>query len=342
MRAAVLVGPGHIELQEVETPRIGTGEVLVRLKYCGICTLEQRLFAGATRMSYPVIPGHEASGIVEEVGEGVLSPLRPGTPVALDLVIRCGECYFCRTGQSNLCQNRFNGDQRVLGGFAEYRAVSARQVFPVPPELPLAEAAFAEPVACCIRSLKKLALSLAEDLLIIGAGPMGIMHLLVARCLGARVFVSDPVASRRQMAAEMGACLTIDPAAGDLSAVIRAHTEGRGVDACVITSPAHPALRSASSAVSKGGRINIYTSYEDQPPLPVDADSVHRNETVITGSEGRTERDFHQAVRLLAFRMVQVTPLISLYAPFARIEEGIRQAIGAGTYRVLLDHEAVG
>jgi threonine dehydrogenase-like Zn-dependent dehydrogenase len=327
-------------LQEIETPRIGAGEVLVKLKYCGICTLEQRLFTGVTRVSYPVIPGHEASGIVEEVGEEVLNPLRPGTPVTLDLVTRCGECYFCRTGQSNLCQNRLNGGQRVLGGFAEYRAVSARQVFPVPADLPLAEAAFAEPVACCIRSLKKISLSLAEDLLIIGAGPMGIMHLLVARCLGARVFVSDLLAPRRQKAAELGACLTIDPAAEDLPAVIRDHTEGRGVDACVITSPGQPALQCAAAAVSKGGRISIYTSYEDQLAIPVDADSVHRNETLITGSEGRTERDFQQAVRLLGFRMVQVAPLISLYTPFARIAEGIRQAASSGTYRVLLDLEA--
>ena len=94
MRAAVLVAPGRIEVRQVRTPRIGAGEVLVRLKYCGICTLERRLFAGSTRLEYPVIPGHEAAGVVEEVGQGVLAgPLRPGTPVALDLVTRCGQCY---------------------------------------------------------------------------------------------------------------------------------------------------------------------------------------------------------------------------------------------------------
>lgn len=340
MRAAVLVAPGRLELQEVQTPRIGPGEVLVRLKYCGICTLEQRLFEGALRLELPLIPGHEAAGVVEEVGEGVLAPLRPGTPVALDLVTRCGECYFCRTGRSNLCQNRYGGGQRVLGGFAQYRAVSGRQLFALPPDMSLAQAAFAEPLACCIGSLKKLRVGLAEDLLIIGAGPMGIMHLLVARCLGARVFVSDPVARRRAKAEELGAFLTIDPGAEEPAQVLRAHTEGRGVDACVITTPAHAALHAAVGAVCKGGRIGVYTSYEDRPPLPLDANTVHYNEIEVMGSEGRTERDFHQAVRLLAFGLVEVSALISRCVSFAHLEQGLHEAGAVQTYRVLLDHEA--
>jgi threonine dehydrogenase-like Zn-dependent dehydrogenase len=340
MRAAVLVGPGRLEIQDLEKPRIGADEVLVKLKYCGICTLEQRLYTGQVSARYPVIPGHEAAGLVEEVGPEVLADINPGDPVTLDLVSRCGECYFCRTGASNLCLNRFKDGQRVLGGFAEYRAVEARQVFSVPRDLPLKEAAFAEPVACCIRSLKRVGLGLAEDLLIVGAGPMGLMHLLVALCLGARIFISDPDRRRLRTARQLGAFLAIDPSREDLLEKIREHTDGRGVDACVVTSPAPAALESAFAATAANGRINIYTSYNEKLALSIDADTVHRRGVLVTGSEGRTEEDFLRAVRLLAFGKVRVSALISELTCFGSIEEGMRAAMSPATFRVLLDHEA--
>jgi threonine dehydrogenase-like Zn-dependent dehydrogenase len=340
VKAAVLTAPQRFEVQDVPTPQPVRGEVLVKLKYCGICTLEQRMYTGAMKTQYPVIPGHEASGVVAKTGEGLFTELASGTPVALDLVTRCGECYYCRIGHSNLCLNRFRNERRVLGGFGEYIAVATKQIFPVPAELPLAEAAFAEPVACCIRSLKKVGLALAEDLLVIGAGPMGLMHLLVARCMGARVFISDPDPARLDMARELGAFLAVDPKAEDLPGLLRARTEGRGADACVVTSPAHEALRSAVESVSKNGRINIYTSYSDSPLLPLDANAVHKDQTLITGSEGRTEHDFLQAVRLLGFGTVRVKALISALTGFSGIDRGMQAALSARTYRVLLEHEA--
>lgn len=343
MKAGVLTAPERIEIQDVDKPKIGGRDVLVRLKYCGICTLEQRMYSGQMKFRYPVIPGHEASGVVEEIGEKVKilrDDLKPGTTVALDLVSRCGECYYCRTGASNLCLNRFKDGKRVLGGFGEYRAVSSKQVFSVSEELPLEEAAFAEPVACCIRSLKKIELSLSEDLLIVGAGPMGMMHLKVGQCMGARIFVSDPDKERLRAASEAGAYLTIDPTREDLPALLRAHTEGRGVDACVVTSPAEAALQSAFAGTAAGGRINIYTSYNEKVPLPTDANTIHKAEILVTGSEGRTEEDFLQAVRLLVFGKVKVSALISRRVPFSGLDAGIKAAMTAKTYRVLLDHEA--
>ncbi len=340
MKAAVLTAPRKIEVQDLQEPKINGHEVLVKLKYCGICTLEQRLYTGAMKIYFPIIPGHEAAGIVVEVGKDVLTEVASGDPVALDLVNRCGECYYCRIGKSNQCLNRFRKGQRVLGGFGEYIAVNSRQIFPVPESLSLREAAFAEPVSCCIRSLKKIDLTLAEDLLILGAGPMGLMHLQVAHCYGVRVFVSDPDGERLKVAAGFGAFLTVDPSKEDLPELIKAHTGGRGVDACVITSPAHAALRSAMEVLSPSGRVNIYTSYRDKPDLPIDANSLHRSEHLITGSEGRTEHDFLQAVRLLIFGKVNVAPLISRLSTFDTIEEGIVAAMTSETYRVLLDHEA--
>ncbi|MEW5817359.1 MAG: alcohol dehydrogenase catalytic domain-containing protein [Spirochaetota bacterium] len=340
MKAAVITSPNRIEIQEIDPPEIKANELLVKIKNCGICTLEQRLYTGEMKIYYPIIPGHEASGEVAEVGKDVISGIKPGTRVALDLVIRCGECYYCRTGHSNMCLNRFNRGNRVLGGFGEYIAVKPAQVFSIPDSISFQEAAFAEPVACCIRSLKKINLHLAEDLLIMGAGSMGQMHLQAALCMGARVFVSDPDGRRRTMAEKLGAFLTIDPAREDLEKIIKHHTDGRGVDACIITSPAHVALNSAFNVISKTGRINIYTSYHDKPAIPTDANTIHRTEQVVTGSEGRTEFDFFQAVRLIVFGKVDVKPLISAITTYAQIEAGMQAAMSKDTYRVLLDNKA--
>jgi len=339
MKAAVLTAPERIEIQEVATPVISGSELLIKLKNCGICTLEQRLYTGAVRIHFPLIPGHEASGEVVGVGPDVLSGIVPGARVALDLVERCGECYYCRTGQSNMCSNRFKRDKKVLGGFGEYIAVHATQAYPIPDSLSFQEAAFSEPLSCCIRSLKKVGLRLAEDLLIVGAGPMGQMHLQVALCMGARVFVSDPDHARLEMAKKIGAFLTIDPTSEDLPALMKKHTEGRGVDACVVTSIAQSALAGAFDSVRKNGRVNIYTSYTDKPPLPVDANTLHRNEITVTGSEGRTEDDFLQSVRLLSFGKVDVKPLMSRTVGYTHLEEGIKAAMTSATYRVLLEHE---
>ena len=338
MKALVLTAPEQIETREMPKPEIADDEVLVRLEYCGICTLEQRLYTGAMKIFYPIVPGHEASGRVEEVGKGVLSALEPGQKVALDLVTRCNQCYYCRTGNSNHCENRFKKGQRVLGGFGEYIAVKATQVFPVPEDMDLKTAAFSEPVACCIRSLARIGLSLAEDLLILGAGPMGLMHLQVAVCMGARVFVSDINEKRLQDALELGAAGVVNPQKEDVLEYIRTRTGGRGADACVITTPAHSALETAFGAVSKSGRINIYTSYGDAPELPVDANKLHRSEYLVTGSEGRTAEDFLTSVRLLSFGKVKVDTLISMAVPFEKIDEGMKSAASSDTYRVLVRH----
>ena len=257
MKTAVLVGPEKIEVQEVETPKPKPTEVLVKLKNCGICTLEQRLFSGEMKIYFPIVPGHEVSGEVVEVGAGVISGLKKGMPVAVDLVMRCGECYFCRTGQSNMCENRFNEGLRVLGGFSEYIAVRPSQVYPFSNELSFREASFTEPVACCIRSLKRIGVSLADDVLIIGAGAMGQMHLQVARAMGARVIISDPDSKRLEKASELGAAVIVDPDNGNLKDEVAKLTGGRGADAVVVTSSTHAALNSAFESLSKTGRVSM-------------------------------------------------------------------------------------
>lgn len=340
MKAAVLVAPRRFEICDLPVPAAGDGEILVKLKACGICTLEQRLYTGAMKMPLPVVPGHEASGEIAAIGPAVVGDFRLGGKVALDLVLRCGECYYCRIGKSNLCANRFKKGQRVLGGFAEYIAVRPSQVHPLPDAVSFREASFAEPLACCIHSLKRMKVAMTEDLLVVGAGAMGLLHVLAGRCMGLRITVSDPDPDRRKMAEAMGADFSVDPGSASLPDFARDLTGGLGFSSCVVTSPAPAAFESAIASMARAARLNIYTSYEEKMSIPVDANAVHRQELLITGTEGRLEEDFFQAVRLLSFGMADVKPLVSAVTSFSTLDEGFAAALSGKTYRVLLEHEA--
>lgn len=340
MKQAVLVKPENIEIHETDKPEPGAGELLIQIAYTGVCTLEQRLYSGHRKIYYPIIPGHEASGIIVAKGDQVPTHHQVGDHVALDLVNRCHNCSNCTTGYSNLCSNRFKKGQRVLGAFSQYMVVKPEQAFVVSKQLPLQYAAFSEPLACCIRSLRKLNLSLGEDLLICGAGAMGLMHLKLAKAMGARVFVSDIDKQKLETAKSMGADYIID--ASDKKAhdaVISEATNGAGVNCCAITTSALASVETACTIMKDGGRINIYTSYDNDPPFPMGLNSLHRKELQLTGSEGRTELDFRTSVTLLEKEIIRVDDLISEIVPIDEAARAVQRAIAPDTFRVLVSME---
>jgi L-iditol 2-dehydrogenase len=337
MKAVFLQEPKRYVIEDIPKPVVGGGDLLVKIAYCGICTLEQRLYFGDRKIYYPIIPGHEASGIIEEVGKDVKTHHQPGDRVALDLVNRCHICPACLSGNSNMCENRFKKGQRVLGGFAEYILVRPDQAYVIPPELALDKAAFSEPVACCIRSLKKVSLEMGETLVVIGAGPMGMMHLKTALLKGARVFVTDIDKKRLADAKSMGADVVLDASDTEkLIEEVKALTGGRGADCCIVTSPAKAALEAAVGLIANVGRINVYTSYNDKPALPMDMNTLHRMEALITGSEGRSEQDFFQSTRILSYGKIEVSDLISRVYPLEEVTAATELALSGSVYRVLL------
>ena len=341
MRSIYLTAPRVLEVREEPIPAFGNDEILVKVAYCGICTLEQRLYTGKQTIGYPIIPGHEASGVVAAVGNRVKTRVSCNDHVVLDLVNRCHACAACLTGRSNLCENRYRSGQRVLGAFSEYVAVRPEQVLVIPPSLSLEQAALTEPLACCIRSLKKTNVGLGSTLLIIGAGTMGLLHLKVALAMGVRVIVSDIVGDRISAALEMGSDAVIDAAdRQQLVETVNQITAGRGVDGCIITTPAAGAIDSVTEVLAPGGTLTIYTSYPDTPAVPVDMNTIHRNEYVITGTEGREQEDFYTAMRAMTNRKVFVGDLISGIYPIEEVSEALEQALSGSTYRVLLKLES--
>lgn len=339
MRSAYLTGVRHFEVRQEGIPVLKDNEVLVKIAYCGICTLEQRLYTGERKIYYPIIPGHEASGIVVTVGSEVITGVQVHDHVALDLVNRCHACPACLSGNSNLCENRFKEGQRVLGAFSDYMVVKPDQLQVVPSDLPLESVAFAEPLACCIRSLRTVNASLGDTILISGVGTMGILHIKVALAMGLRVIACDIDLKRLEDAKRLGAIALDASSAETCIATIQKITRGRGVDSCIITTSSMSAVEVAVAVLASNGVMNIYTSYGNKPPLPLDMNTIHRHEFVVTGSEGRSEYDFYTATRVLANRTIVVDDLISQIYPLEEVSTAVEEALSGSSYRVLLKME---
>jgi threonine dehydrogenase-like Zn-dependent dehydrogenase len=329
MKAAVLLAPGQIEIQERPIPKVRPHEVLVKVKACGICTFERRLYSGEKSIGYPVVGGHEAAGVVAEVGEAVRRPLKPGTRVALDLLNRCGECDYCRTGRGNHCVNMYKGKLNLLGGFGQYVSVPSEQVFEIGEGLSFEEAALAEPVSCVIHSLAQADARFAESMIVYGVGPMGMLHVIVGVAMGLRVGVVDPEPARRQLALSLGACVAAE--SGD---EIKPQLKP---DIIVVTAPVVQAVVSAFALAGHTTRIVLFGAFPKGTMMDADPNLIHYSELKVMGSESRAPQDFHIAVRAMCGGIVDVKPMVSKVVPLERIKQALDEAPSVDTMRVVVE-----
>ncbi|MBI1801884.1 MAG: alcohol dehydrogenase catalytic domain-containing protein, partial [Chloroflexi bacterium] len=337
MRIAVFTGPRQVEVQQAARPVPGAGQALVRLRACGVCTMEQRLYLGVTTF-YPVSPGHEPAGEVVAVGDGVVG-IQPGDHVIVSFLPRCGQCYFCRNGESDKCTTRparQSGQMFRIGGFGEYAVAWGYQLYKIDPGLDLAEASLGEPLACVAHSVNKLNLKFGEDVLIVGGGTMGQLHILLARLRGARVILSEPIEQKLRMGLEHGASLGINPLQQNLEEVISRCTDGRGVDALCITVGGGKVAEQALKSLRKGGRAIFYSAYYPPTTIGVDPDWVHHSQVSLLGAVNQTPEDWLQASQLLSKGLVNVKHLISGRFPLAAIDEAMKHATTGETFRIVV------
>ncbi len=344
MRVGVFTGQGKVEVQEVEKPRPGKGQVLVKIGACALCTFEQRMFRGIVHIPFPYVGGHEVSGIIEELGERVdVNRWKPGQKVSLRLLENCGECYYCRTKREDLCENIGRKVENGLpfagiGGLSEYLLVEPRKLFKVADDLPFEVAALTEPLACVVHSVEKANIEFSNDVVVIGAGIMGLFHLILSKNRGARVTVSEVNDERRKLAESFGADYTINPSQVDPVKRIKDLTEGRGADVVFDTVPIIELAQQATQMIGKAGRLVFYTSFSQDPDktINVSPDWVHHSQVTITGSVNPAVSDFFESSRLLSFRIVRPEPLISQVVPLDRIQEAFEMAINPKNYRVVV------
>ncbi|WP_164761863.1 MULTISPECIES: zinc-dependent alcohol dehydrogenase family protein [unclassified Mesorhizobium] len=216
MKAVRLEAVGGITLRDVDMPDIGADELLVRIEACGVCGTDRHLFHGEFPCTPPVTPGHEFSGLVEAIGKSV-SGFAIGDRVTGDPNIACGRCARCHAGQVNLCSNlRAIGIHRD-GGFAEYLALPQKQAFVLPAGLNPLHGAFCEPLGCCLHGVDLAGIKPGSSVVVLGGGVIGLLTVQLARLAGATtIILSTRQASRRALAEDLGATVTIDPTAADV------------------------------------------------------------------------------------------------------------------------------
>lgn len=338
MIAAVFNGPGEMEIEEIETPRIGPGEVLVKTGANTVCGTDVRILRGekTTGISRPTVLGHELAGRIDEVGQDVRG-YEAGMQVVVSPGIPCGRCYLCRHDMENMCSELHVIGYDIYGGLSEYvriptKAVETGNIFVAREDLPPEHLALAEPLACCVNGHRRSRTDVDDAVLIMGAGPIGLFHVRLARLAGARtVIVSEPSEERRGMAEDFGADLTVDPTSEDLTEVVREEVGELGMDVAVICIGVPALVNEALQLTRPGGRVNVFAGLADKGWAEVEANLIHYKELEVTGTSNSRRRDFATALRLIENGSINVEQMVTHRYPLPEAVEAIElSASGEG------------
>ena len=346
MLAAVYHGPGDLRVEQVPEPTIDAGEILLRVVCASICGTDLRILQGAHR-KYPPgtvrIPGHEVVGTIAEMGAAVKGFAR-GQKVFVAPNMGCGHCRQCISGNNNLCADYDALGITLDGGFAEYvrvpaTAVAQGNVVPLGDEIDSAVQALIEPFACVLRGQNAVEIRPGDVVLIMGAGPIGIMHAKLARLRGAgRVIVSEVIAGRLAQAANLGADRAVNPTQEDLAGVVADESRGAGADVVIVAAPAHAAQQSALQLAAIRGRINFFGGLpKDRPTIEFDSNAVHYKELRITGTTACSTADCLQAAQIVESRQIDLSPLITRRFPLSEAAAAFAAAQSHESLKVVLE-----
>jgi 2-desacetyl-2-hydroxyethyl bacteriochlorophyllide A dehydrogenase len=324
MKAAVLTAPQHFEIRDVPLPQVGPTDVLIKVERCGLCGTDIHIFKGNySRDKLPLIPGHEFSGRVAALGEKA-GALALGQAVTADINIGCGQCFYCRKNEILNCPTMQQIGIHIDGGLAQYVRVPASHVIAIPDNTPVELGALTEPVSCIVRAVKKSHLRLGESVLILGAGPIGNLHLQIARqCGAAPIIVSEPNPVRAQWARNSGADHVVTDA-GQLAGVVLQATGGRGAD-LVIESVGMTALyEQAFDLVRPGGRVLAFGLADPSAKAHYLPFKVVLKELGLQGSVAGMGDDMHEAMTLIAHQRVKLAAFVETVYPLEQIAQAMQ------------------
>lgn len=319
MRAAIFKGPGQLALEEVPDPTPGPGEVLYKVGANTVCGTDLRIVRGekSKGIDVGVVLGHEIAGEVVEVGAGVTN-YRVGDRFAVSPSVTCGRCWFCMHGEEHFCEELELFGYRINGGLAEYGVLPARAVarqnaiVSTSSDLPFEHMALMEPLSCVLNGRENYKPQLGETIVVMGAGPIGLLHTTLAALGGAsNVIVSDLSAERRETALRLGATHVVDPAQQSLEEVARELTGGRGADVAVICIGRGPLFVEALGLVRKGGRVNAFAGFPAGGSVEFDPNTIHYGEIDVTGTSNSRRDHAEQAMRLLESGAINASEIVT-------------------------------
>lgn len=345
MLAAVYHGPEDLRVQQYPVPDIGPGDALLKVLCSGICGTDLRILNG-THRKYPAgtvrIPGHEVVGEIAAVGEE-LEGVQIGQRVFVAPNVGCGHCQQCTSGNNNLCANYQAIGITLDGSFAEYvripsAAILQGNLIPIRHDLDPAVAALIEPFACVLRGQDALHIQPGENVLVIGAGPIGVMHMLLAKLRGAgRVFVSEMLPERAAQADHLGADMVINPGVDDLPAIIARETGGSGVDVIIVAAPSHRAQETALELAAYQARINFFGGLpKDKPMINFNSNLVHYKELLITGTTACSTNDCRRAAAIVSSGRIDLSKVVGARYALREAKEAFMAAADGKALKVIM------
>ncbi len=330
MKAVIYYAHDDIRVENRYIPSISDTELLVKVHGCGLCGSD--ISKIAQHAQPPVVLGHELSGTIVERG-GAVPNFEVGQRVIVSHHVPCGECHYCRHQNYSMCAH-FKASNIDPCGFAEYIRVPTQHVqhttLLLPDSLSAEGGSFVEPLACCVRAVRRTPLQAGDSVVIMGLGSVGLLMLQAAKAVGAgdagsvRVYGVDLLPERLQLARDLGADdVVLAPAGEDgLRQSLDRYTEGRGADAMIITAPGAGPLMQALAGARKGGTINIFAAHAGN--VPINLEKIYQQELSIISTYSSSPEELRMALGLLASQQVRVDGLISHRLPLARFSEGVR------------------
>ena len=327
MKAMVLEGVKQLKLRQLPDPKPGANEVVIKVAYCGVCMTDVHMYTGSFPVKTPIVLGHECSGIVSEVGSEV-SKVSVGDHVALNPLINCGQCWYCISGRTNLCENSLviggAGEVIINGAYAEYVKVPERNVVKYDEGISLKHAALTEPLACAVHGIELAKVRPGDRVVIIGAGPIGLMLTQLSVINGSsQVIVLDLKDERLKVAKQVGASEVVNPRERDPVEAIKEATGGEFADIVIEAVGSTTTVQDTFKYVRKGGRIVIFGVSPRKALASFSPFDVYFRELEIIGSYAVSAESFIRSAALISRAKIDLNALITDIYRLEDLEEAI-------------------
>lgn len=338
MKASRFLGNKTFAVTDLPTPHAGPGELVLRNQVCGVCGTDVHIYhgePGSADVNPPVVLGHEYSGEVVEVGEGVTG-FAVGDHVTVDPNIYCGHCAYCQNGKKQLCPSMEAIGVTRDGGFAQYSLIPASQAFKLEPTVPWEAAAMAEPLACCLHGIDLAGIQVGDKVCVVGGGAIGLLMVQLAKLSGAsQIVLSEPNEKRRQVGLQLGANAAIDPTRPDAQEAFAQVLDG-GANVVIECVGNVPAVKSAFQFAGKGATVLLFSVPKVDATFDLPLFDVYKKELTIKGSF--VNPDTHaRAVALINSGKVDFGPIITHRFTLDQLPEAIAMQMSDASIKVVVE-----
>jgi L-iditol 2-dehydrogenase len=344
VKAARLHAPGDLRVEDLPVPEAGPGELVIRVRTCSTCGTDAKIFrSGHHRISLPRVLGHEVAGEITGRGPGV-EGWTLGDRVQIIAAIPCGVCHSCRRRLETVCEDLESIGYQYDGGFAEFmrvprRALERDGVNRIPDHVPFEAASIAEPLACVLNGQEIAQVGHDDAVVVLGAGPIGCLHVRLARARGARmVVIADVNRGRLDLAARTDPDAVIDSTKEDPIDAVRKMTDGRGAEVVITASGVGRAQEQALEMTAPRGRISLFGGLpRDDSTIRFDSNLVHYRELSVLGAYGSAPRHNREALSLIAEGVVRVDDLITHWMPLGDVHRAIETVTSGEGLKVVIE-----